>query len=134
MTREEGYKITFIVQHKTRAYWKLGPDPAFSLCFHENRGVPNFRPSLLYRIRISFPFLISHPVPNFPRFLGSRQIPYPINLYHIPGIPFQTRGKKSPVICHLFDTGIVGNRSEICHTEPDVVGECGKHSGAAGRE
>ena len=107
MTREEGYKITFIVQHKTRAHWKLGPDPAFSLCFHENRGVPNFRPSLLYRIRISFPFLISHPVPNFPRFLGSRQIAYPINLYQIPGIPFQTRGKKSTVICHLFDTGIV---------------------------
>ena len=44
---------------------------------------------------------------TFPRFLGSRQIAYPINLYQIPGIPFQTRGKKSTVICHLFDTGIV---------------------------
>ena len=44
MSRKEGYKITFIVQHKTRAHGKLGPDPAFSLFFHENRGVPNFRP------------------------------------------------------------------------------------------
>ena len=105
MTREEGYKITFIVQHKTGAHGKLGPDPAFSLFFDENRGVPSFRPSMLSRIRFSFP--IPHPVPNFPRFLGSRQIPYPINLYQIPGIHFQTRGKKSTVICHLFDTGIV---------------------------
>ena len=92
------------MQHKTRARGKLGPDPAFSLFFHENRGVPNFRPSIS-RMRFSFP--IPHPVPNFPRFLGSRQIPYPINLYQIPGIHFQTRGKKSTVICHLFDTGIV---------------------------
>ena len=92
------------MQPKTRARGKLGPDPAFSLFFHENRGVPNFRPSIS-RMRFSFP--IPHPVPNFPRFLGSRQIPYPINLYQIPGIHFQTRGKKSTVICHLFDTGIV---------------------------
>ena len=46
-------------------------------------------------------------VPNFPRLLGSLQILYFINLYQIPGIPFQTRGNKSIVICHLFDTGIV---------------------------
>ena len=72
--------------------------------FHKNRGVPNFRPSMLSRIRFSFP--VPHPVPKFPHFPGCSQIPYPVNLYQIPGIPFQTLGNKSTFICHLFDTRI----------------------------